>query len=139
MAKVYREDIEEMTLAFLKEGDYDYDFSYYNEEESFEIGSCGGGQALMEDIFNTFDWGINYPFWEIGNCFNITHIKNPSLINYMQIYCPIKNGIYSIHLSKELPKREFRELLKLVRVTNIVSTYVNALQNLLIPNQSPLF
>ncbi len=139
LAKIYREDIEEMTLAFLKEGDYQYDFGYYHEEESFEIGSCGGGDALIEDIFNTFDWGVNYPFWEIGNCFNITYIKNPSLIKYIQMHCTVKDGEYSIYISRELSKREFRELLKLTEVTNIVSIYVNALQNLLIPDQSPLF
>jgi hypothetical protein len=133
-----KEKDEDMTINYLEKHSFDYEFEFCEKEQRFEL-SCGGGGGdfLLEEMGRSFEeWKIPCLFGEIENCFNISEIKNDSVREYMQKYCPVTDGKYKIDITDELKNKTFRKLLKPAGVTKIITAYATTLKNLLLKLQT---
>lgn len=130
---VWKEGEDEMAISFIEKYCLSYEFGFDKEEKQFELTGASSNCNLINEVARAFEaWNIPDPFWELGDCFNISYIENTALIKYLQQHCPVINGQYKINLAHELQHAEFRKLLEPAGVIRLVSDYVAALRKVLV-------
>lgn len=108
-----------------------YDFQYDDDEKAFELISCGGGNATMEDIIHILGWNANDLSDEVGDCFNLSYLKDPLTKKYLEEYCPVKDATYSININKEIMNDGFREIVNTSGMKEKVMKYIDGLSQIL--------
>ena len=124
----------EIPIIFLKNEGLTLTYSYWKEEQCFDIHCTSGAALLPEDIFREIKLDIEHPASPLENCFNITHSKDPATIAYIERHCLIDDETYAIDFTKELGNKDFHKIVLSSGAAEIILHYLNEVRTYLAIN-----